>query len=85
MSRIIVQIDRLVLPESVARNQAALVAGLKADLSRTLSDHANQIRWAGSRRLQILRLGRTHLESGPAGGRRFGRGLAQRIGKALMR
>jgi hypothetical protein len=83
MSRISVHIDRLVLPEMDVPGRNALVNGLKAELSRVLSDRANRTGWAKSHRTPVLRLGRMPIEPGPSGGGKFGASLGRSIGKGL--
>lgn len=83
MSRITLTIDRLVLKGFEAGDRKALTEGLQAELSRVLADPATRVEWARSHRTPVLRLGRMPLESGPAGGRKFGGSLARAIGKGL--
>lgn len=81
MSRVRVNIDSLVLKgvDPIARK--ALVEGLRAELSRVLSDPAVRGAWTRSQRTPVLKLGRMPLEPGAAGGRGFGGGLARAIAK----
>ena len=83
MSRITLTIDRLVLKGFDAGDRKALAEGLQAELSRVLADPATRADWARPHRTPVLRLGRMPLEPGPAGGRKFGGGLARAIGKGL--
>jgi hypothetical protein len=83
MSRITLTIDRLVLKGFEAGDRKALAEGLQAELSRVLADAATRAEWARSHRTPVLRLARMPLESGPAGARKFGRGLARTIGGRL--
>lgn len=83
MSRVRVTIDQLVLKGLEPADRKALVEGLQAELSQVLSDPAARAAWARSHRTPVLKLGRMPLESGPAGGRKFGGGLARAIGKGL--
>jgi hypothetical protein len=83
MSVIHVTIDRLSLKGFEASDRKALVEGLRSELSRVLADPATRAEWARSRRTPVLRLGRMPLESGPAGGRKFGGSVAQAIGRGL--
>jgi hypothetical protein len=85
MSRITVSIDKLVLRGIETWGRKALVEGLQTELSHVLADPANRARWARPHRTPILRLGGLPLEPGPAGGRKFGKGLAQAIGRGLIR
>jgi hypothetical protein len=83
MSRITLTIDRLVLKGVDAADGKALTEALRAELSRVLSDTATRADWARPHRTPVLRLGQIALEPGPAGGRKFGGGLARAIGKGL--
>jgi hypothetical protein len=83
MSRITLNIDRLVLKGFEPGDRNALVQGLQAELSRVLADPVTRAEWARSHRTPVLRLGRMPIEPGPAGGRKFGAGLARAIGKGL--
>jgi hypothetical protein len=83
MSVIHVTIDRLTLKGFDPADRKALVEGLESELSHILSDPATRAEWARSRRTPVLRLGRMPLESGPAGGSKFGASVARGIGKGL--
>jgi hypothetical protein len=83
MSRIGVKIDRVVLRGFEAGDRKPLIEGLQAELSRLLANPANRAEWARSHRTPVLRLGRVPLETGPAGGRKFGGGLARAIERGL--
>jgi hypothetical protein len=83
MSRITLNIDRLVLKGFEPGDRNALVQGLQAELSRVLADPVTRAEWARSHRTPVLRLGRMPIEPGPAGGRNFGAELARAIGKGL--
>lgn len=83
MTCIDVTIDRLVLKGFEAGDGNALAEGLHAELTRVLANAETRAEWARSHRTPVLRLGRMPLESGPAGGRQLGGGLARAIGKGL--
>ena len=83
MSRINLTIDRLVLKGFEPAERKMLVEGLQSELSRVLADPATRTEWARPHRTPVLRLGRLPLESGFSGARKFGRGVAQAIGKGL--
>jgi hypothetical protein len=83
MSRIHLTIDQLVLKGLEPAERRAIVESLQAELSKVLSDPATRAAWARSHRTPVLKLGRMPFESGPAGGRKFGSGLARAIGKGL--
>ena len=83
MSRIRVTIDELVLKGIAAGDRNALVDGLRSELARVLSDPAARVEWARTHRTPVLRLGQLPLESGPSGGRTFGKSMARAIGRGL--
>jgi hypothetical protein len=83
MSRIIVTIDRLVLQGMDRADSKALTEALRTQLSQILGDQAGRGEWAHPRRTPVLKLGRIPLESGAAGSRKFGAGMAKAIGKGL--
>jgi hypothetical protein len=83
MSRIRVTIDRIVLKGMEPADRNALVQSLRSELSKILSDPTTRAEWARSHRTPVLKLGRMPLEPGPAGGRKFGNGMARAIGKGL--
>jgi hypothetical protein len=83
MSRIRVTIDRIVLKGMESADRNALVQSLRSELSRVLSDPTTRAEWARPHRTPVLKLGRMPLEPGPAGGRKFGSGMARAIGKGL--
>jgi hypothetical protein len=83
MSRVRVTIDQVVLRGLEPAERKALLEGLQGELSRVLSDAAARADWAKSHRTPVLKLGRMPIEPGPAGGRKFGGGLARAIGKGL--
>jgi hypothetical protein len=83
MSRITLTIDHLVLKGLDAGDRKALAEGLEAELSRVLADRATRAEWARPHRTPVLKLGRMPIEPGPAGGRKFGGGLARAIGRGL--
>ena len=83
VSRIRVTIDELVLKGIAAGDRNALVDGLRSELARVLSDPAARAEWAGTHRTPLLRLGQLPLESGPSGGRKFGKSMARAIGRGL--
>jgi hypothetical protein len=83
MSRITLTIDQLVLKGLEGADRKALAEGLRMELSRVLADPATRAEWARPHRTPVLRLGHIALDPGPAGGRKFGGGLARGIGKGL--
>lgn len=76
-------IDQLVLRGLEPAERRALVEGLKGELSQVLGDATAREKWAKSHRTPVLKLGRMPIEPGPAGGRKFGGGLARAIGRRL--
>jgi hypothetical protein len=85
MSRIRVNIDRLVLGGIDPSDHKALVEGLRMELSRVLSAHELCGGKMQSRRTPVIKLGQIALEPGPSGGRKFGSGLARAIGAGVKR
>jgi hypothetical protein len=83
MSQIKLTIDQLVLKGMEASAARALVSALRSELSRVLADPANRSEWARTHRTSVLRLGSLPIALGPNGGRKFGGGIAQAIGKGL--
>jgi hypothetical protein len=85
MSRVEVNIDRVVLRGFDPVDRAALVHGLKAELARMMADPAARATWSQSRRTPVLRLGKMPMEQGAAGARKLGGGIARAIGKGMSR
>ncbi len=83
MSRIHLNIDRLVLNGLGRGEAAALAETLRKQLSEILADPATRAQWARSHRTPLLKLGRMPLESGNAGARKFGARMAGAVGKGL--
>lgn len=83
MSRIRVTIDALTLRGFDAADGRAVVEGLRSELTRLLSDPLTRAEWARSHRTPVLRLGQIPVESGSAGSRKFGQGMAHAIGRGL--
>jgi hypothetical protein len=83
MSQIKLTIDQLVLKGMETSAARALVSALRSELSRLLADPANRSEWARTHRTPVVRLGSLTIAPGPTGGRKFGGGMAQAIGKGL--
>lgn len=83
MSRVRINIERLVLPAMGIGDQKALVESLRRELTRVLSDPKFRAEWARPQRTPVLRLGGMALAPGSAGARKFGSALARSIGKGL--
>jgi len=83
VSRVNVTIDRIVLSGVDPGNRDAVVAGLRAGLTRALMDHS--FLNARSRRAPFapfVRIGGLTLEPGRVGARRLGSNIGQAIGRA---
>jgi hypothetical protein len=83
MSRINMTIGQLVLKGFDPSDRKVVAEGLHAELARVLADPATRAGWARSHRTPVLKLGRMPMETGPAGRRKFGAGVARSIGKGL--
>jgi hypothetical protein len=83
MSNIRVTIDRVALAGFDSAQRAALVDGLKSELSGMLSNPAARAAITGSRHTPVERLGRMPLTPGLSGSRNFGTNLARAIGRRL--
>ena len=83
VSRIQLTIDRLVLNGFDQADRRALVEALRAQLSEMLSDPLARSQWTHSGRTPVLRLGRMPIESGTAGAGKFGKQMAQAMGRGL--
>jgi hypothetical protein len=82
MSRIRLTIDALTLRGFEPAEGRAVAEELRSELARLLADPAVD-ESARSHRTPVLRMGRIPIETGPAGGRKFGRRVAQGIAKGL--
>jgi hypothetical protein len=83
MSRIRLNIDRLVLNGFQPLQAKALSEALQSQLSEVLSDCATRAEWTRSHRTPLLKLGKIPLETGTAGARTFGRQIARALGRGL--
>jgi hypothetical protein len=83
LSRIHVNIERLVIHGLEQGNAKALTEALQANLRQVLLDRAGREKWARPHRTPVLKLGRMPLADGNAGAVRFGKTLAGAIGKGL--
>jgi hypothetical protein len=83
MSRIHLEIDRLVLGgmDPVARR--AFVVSLEKELRTILAEPVGRAAWARAHRTPVLRMNRMNLEPGSAGAGKLGRQVARGIGKGL--
>ena len=83
VSRIRVNIDRLVLNGFQQLEGKALAQALQSHLSQVLADGATRSEWARSHRTPVLKLGRMPLEAGTNGPRNLGRQVARAVGRGL--
>lgn len=83
MSRIRLDIDRLVLDGFQPLEAKALTEALQSQLSVMLADRSARGEWAHSHRTPVLKLGRMPVEAGNAGAKRLGASVAKAIGKGL--
>lgn len=83
VSRVVVNIDRVMLRGFKPADSKAVVEGLRGELEIVLGDRATRAGWARPHRTPVLKLGSLPLEPGAAGARQFGTGLARAIGRGL--
>jgi hypothetical protein len=83
MSRIRLNIDRLVLNGFQPLEAKALSEALQSQLSEALSDRRTRAEWARSHRTPMLKLGRISLDTGTVGARKFAKQVAQAVRKGL--
>lgn len=83
MRRVCVTIDRLALAGFEPAERAALVEGLRSELSQMLANSASRGMVRSSRSTPVVRLGRVPVIPGASGSRNFGAGLARAIGRSL--
>jgi hypothetical protein len=83
VSRIRVNIDRLVLNGFEQREGKAVGEALQSQLSEMLSNRAARGEWARSHRTPVLKLGRMPLEAGTTGAGKFGTQIAKAVGRGL--
>jgi hypothetical protein len=83
MSRIRLDIDRLVLNGFEPLEAKTLTEALKSHLSVVLSDQRMRSEWARSHRTPVLRVGPVALETGAAGAGKLGKRIGQAVGKGL--
>jgi len=83
VSRIRVNIDRLVLNGFDQREGKALAEALKSQLSQSFADATSRNDWARSHRTPVLRLGRMPLQAGTTGAVSFGSQMAKALTKGL--
>lgn len=83
MSRIRLNIDRLVLNGFEAREGKALAKAIEAQLQHVLANPATRSEWARSHRTPVLKLGRMPIAEGTASASRFGKQVANAVGRGL--
>ncbi len=83
MSRIRLDIDRLVLHGFHPLEAKALRDELQSQLSLVLSDPRTRHEWAHSHRTPVLKLGPVPLETGTVGAGKLGKRIGQAVGKGL--
>jgi hypothetical protein len=83
MSRIQLNIDKLVLNGFGPGEAKALTRALETHLHQVLANPANREQWARPHRTPVLKLGRLPLAKGADGAGSFGRQLARAMGKGL--
>jgi hypothetical protein len=83
MSRIRLDIDRLVLNGFELQEAKTLTEALRSQLSLVLSDPRTRNEWARSHRTPVLKLGPVPLETGTEGAGKLGKSIGQAVGKGL--
>ena len=83
MSRIRLDIDRLVLNGFQPLEAQTLTEALRSQLSVVLSDPRTRQEWARSHRTPVLKLGPVPLETGAVGAGKLGKRIGQAVGKGL--
>jgi hypothetical protein len=83
VSRIRLNIERLVLHGFAPADAKSLSEALQSHLRHVLLDRATRQQWARPHRTPVLKLGRVSLQNGPAGAAKLGRQVAGAIGKGL--
>jgi len=83
MSHIRLNIDRLVLRGFEPLEGKALTEALQSQLSEVLSNRGIRAEWARPHRTPVLKLGRMPLEAGSVGAGKFGKQVAQAVGRGL--
>jgi hypothetical protein len=83
MSRIQLNIERLVIRGFGQAEAKSLVDTLRSQLHQVLLDRTHREDWALPHRTPVLKLGRMPLEAGAAGAGKFGREMARSIKRGL--
>jgi hypothetical protein len=83
MSRIQLNIERLVLNGFAPGDAKALNDALQSHLHQLLLDRTTRDQWARPHRTPVLKLGRMPLQTGAPGASKLGRQVAGAIGEGL--
>jgi hypothetical protein len=83
MSRIRVDIERLVLNGFGPREGNELAHALESQLQHVLANPATRGEWAQTHRTPVMKLGRMPLAEGTASASRFGKQVANAVGRGL--
>jgi hypothetical protein len=83
VSRIRLNIDRLVLSGLDPAARHAFVTSLKGELEGILAEPVSRAAWTRTQRTPVVRLGRMNLEPGTAGAGKLGAQVARGIGGRL--
>jgi hypothetical protein len=83
MSRIRLDIDRLVLTGFQPWEAKSLTEGLQSQLSLVLSDPRTRHEWARSHRIPVLKLDGLSLGIGTTGANNLGRQMANSVARGL--
>jgi hypothetical protein len=83
VSRIRLNIDRLVVGGLDPAARHAFVDSLKRELENILAEPVSRAAWARTHRTPVLRLGRMSLGPGAGGAARLGTQVARGIGRGL--
>jgi hypothetical protein len=83
MSKIRLNIDRLVLNGFESLEGEALSEAMRSQLSQILSERAARAEWARSHRTPVIKLGRMPSEAGTAGASRLGRQVASAMVRGM--
>lgn len=83
MSRIRLNIERLVLNGFEPVEGKALARALEAQLQHVLANPATRSEWARSHRTPVMKLGRMPMQPGSDGASRFGKQVANAVGRGL--
>ena len=83
VSRVRVNIDRVVLNGFAQLEGRALVEALQSQLSDVLREKTARREWARPHRTPVMKLGQMALDPGTAGARTFGRTLGNAVARGL--